>query len=64
MSLANKPMRTDRPEMNRDWRAESDLRTLIEASKIKKDKARLKAALAERDEQPGHLSSIRTPRSY
>lgn len=46
-----------------DWRAESDLRTLIEAEKIKADKARYKRALAKRDEMRGHLSSVRSPRS-
>lgn len=46
-----------------DWRAEDDLRTLIQASKIKKDKDRMKRAMAKRDEQRVHLSSIRSPRN-
>lgn len=33
-----------------DWEAESDLRTLIEAEKIKADKQRLKRAMAKRKE--------------
>lgn len=41
-----------------DWRAESDLRTLIEAEKIKADKPRLKAALAKKDEQAKALNSL------
>ena len=34
----------------KDWRAEDDLRTLIEAEKIKQDKARLKAAMTKKRE--------------
>lgn len=34
-----------------DWRAESDLRTLIEAEKIKKDKKRFAAAQAKAKDQ-------------
>lgn len=66
MKLANRSndvaSPTRHPDEN-DWKAESDLRTLIDAEKIKKDKPRLKAALAKRDEQRTHLSSIRSPRN-
>lgn len=34
-----------------EWRAESDLRTLIEAEKIKKDKKRFAAAQAKAKDQ-------------
>lgn len=34
----------------KDWRAEDDLRTLIEAEKIKADKPRLKAAMTKKRE--------------
>lgn len=42
----------------KDWRAEEDLRTLIEAEKIKKDKARLKAAMAKKREKVKALQDL------
>ena len=33
---------------DKEWQAESDLNTLIEAEKIKKDKPRLKAVMARK----------------
>lgn len=42
----------------KDWRAEDDLRTLIEAEKIKKDKARLKAAMAKKREKMKALENL------
>ena len=40
------------------WRAESDLRMLIEAEKIKSDKSRMRAALAKRDEMRECLTGV------
>lgn len=39
--------------------AESDLHTLIEAEKIKKDKPRMKAAMACRDEKMKAMEAIK-----
>lgn len=53
-------MRSTGVSMNKqekDWKAESDLNTLIEAEKIKKDKERLKAAMAKKREMQKHLMS-------
>jgi len=47
------------PKSDNDWRAESDLRTLMEAQKIKSDKGRFRAALAKRDEMREQLGGIR-----
>ncbi len=44
----------------RKWQAESDLWTLVDAEKIKADKARLKAAMACRAEQQKALASLET----
>lgn len=41
------------------WKADSDLRTLIEAEKIKKDKARYGAAMKCHAEQMKALASIK-----
>lgn len=41
------------------WRAESDLGTLIEAEKIKKDKPRFKAAMACRDDKMKAMQSLK-----
>lgn len=40
------------------WKAESDLRTLIDAEKIKADKARFKAAMDMADEQKKALGKV------
>jgi len=51
----------DEPAMMDDekgWQAESDLRHLIEAEKIKKDKDRLKAAMAKAKEQREALEQV------
>jgi len=37
--------------MDKDWQAESDMRTLAEAEEIRKDPKRLKAALAKAREK-------------
>lgn len=41
-----------------DFRAESDMRSLIEAEKIKKDKGRMAAALKKGREQRDALASV------
>ena len=41
-----------------DFRAESDMRSLIEAEKIKKDKGRMSAALRKGREQRDALASV------
>lgn len=40
------------------WRADADLRTLIEAEKIKSDKGRLKAALAMKKQLMDQMKSL------
>lgn len=45
-------------KQEKQWAAESDLRTLIEANRIKKDKARYAAAMACHKEQMAALASI------
>ena len=42
----------------KNWRAEDDLRTLIEAEKIKADKSRLRAAMAKKKEQMKQLEKL------
>ena len=46
------------PKSEKEWRAEHDLNTLIEAEKIKKDSARLKAAMAKKRDMQKALSKI------
>ena len=46
------------PQTNKDYEAESDLRTLIEAVKIKKDKKRHAAAMKKRGEMKADLDKI------
>ena len=41
-----------------DFEAESDLRSLIESEKIKKDKSRLKRAMAKAKEQMAALKNV------
>lgn len=41
-----------------DWQAQSDLQTLIEAEKIKRDPARLKAVMAKKREVEKALASV------
>lgn len=42
----------------KEWKADSDLRTLIEAEKIKKDKARYAAAMTMRNQQLAALQNM------
>lgn len=44
--------------MDEDWKAESDLRTLIDAEKIKLDAPRLKAAMTKKREMEKSLSKV------
>ena len=41
-----------------DFRAESDMRSLIEAEKVKKDKGRMSAAMKKGREQRDALASV------
>lgn len=45
-------------KQEKEWRADSDLRTLIEAEKIKKDKARYAAAMKMHKEQLAALQNL------
>jgi hypothetical protein len=48
----------DMAKQEKQWAAESDLRTLIEASKIRKDKARFAAAMKAHKEQEAALKGV------
>ncbi len=48
------------PKEEQDWQAENDLRTLIEAEKIKGDPKRLKAAMAKKREMSKDLKNVGT----
>lgn len=48
---------------DQDWRAESDLRTLIEAEKIKKDKKRFAVAQAKAKEQMLEVANVASEES-
>ena len=41
-----------------EWKAENDLRTLIDAEKIKKEPSRLRAAMAKAKEQRAALETV------
>ena len=59
--MAKKSAAADKPvaaKADDDWRAEGDLRTLIEAEKIRKDAGRYKAAMAKRAELKKELEAI------
>jgi hypothetical protein len=45
-------------KMEKQWQAEHDLRTLIDAEKIKRDKGRYAAAMKAHKEQKAALESI------
>jgi hypothetical protein len=47
------------PMQDKDWQAECDLRTLIDAEKIKKDKARHSAALKKHAEMMADMENIK-----
>ncbi len=44
--------------MNKDWQAESDMRTLAEAEEIRKDPKRMKAALTKAQEKIEELQKL------
>ena len=48
----------DRNAQNKDWQAESDLRTLIEAQKIMQDKGRMAAAMAKHGAMKDSLDGV------
>lgn len=50
MAKAKEKASTNPCGMDEEWKAESDLRTLIDAEKIKLDPARLKAAMTKKKE--------------
>lgn len=43
----------------KEWQAQADLQTLIEAEKIKRDKSRLRAAMTKKRELQRNLSKIK-----
>lgn len=47
--------------MNKEWQAESDMRTLAEAEEIRKDPKRLKAAMAKAKEKIEELQKLQPP---
>lgn len=59
--MANKKSKAVSAEIDADaeWKAEHDLRTLIDAEKIQADEKRLKAAMAKREEQMAALKKIK-----
>jgi hypothetical protein len=46
------------PGMDKDWMAEGDLRTLIEAEKIKKDKPRYAAAMKKCKQMAADMAAV------
>jgi len=50
--------KTEMAKQEKEWRADADLRTMIEAEKIKKDKARYAAAMKMRDEMMKGLEKV------
>lgn len=55
------PIAMSKSEMakrEKEWRAESDLNTLVEAEKIRKDPARIKAVKARKKELEKSLKSV------
>lgn len=51
-------MKNDVAKMDKDYQAECDLRTLIEAEKIRKDKTRHSAAMKKRDAEMMALANV------
>jgi len=50
--------KSDMAKMEKQYRAEDDLRSLIEAEKVKKDSARMKAAMALRKEKIAAMEAL------
>ena len=51
-------MANSEPKVNDEWRAEADLRTLIESRKIEGDPKRMKAAIKLAQEKRDAMSDI------
>lgn len=51
-------MKSGMAKMDKEYQAECDLRTLIEAEKIKKDKPRHTAAMKKRDAEMMALANV------
>ncbi len=56
--MPNTAQPTEGPEAIEDFRAESDLHTLIEAEKIKRDKPRYAAAMVAHKKHKTNLDAI------
>lgn len=56
--MAKGTLKSTMAAQEREWRAESDMRTLIEAEKIKKDRSRLTAALKKGKQERDALSEV------
>lgn len=56
--MAKNTAAISRAEEEKRWRAESDMRTLMEAEEIKNDPARLKAAQAMAKEKLVELAAV------
>lgn len=56
--MATKRMAPSLAAMDKKWQAESDLRTLVEARKIRNDKARFKAATDLAKQQMTDVAAI------
>lgn len=48
----------NKPMVDKEYQAECDLRTLIDAEKIKKDKPRLSAAMKKHEEMMTAMQSV------
>ena len=59
MTAADKKAKADYAAQEKNWQAEADLRTLIEAAKICKDKERHKAAMAKKKLMMADLENIK-----
>lgn len=51
-------MAKDMPGTDKDYQAECDLRTMVDAEKIKKDKGRMAAAMKKHKEMMAALSAV------
>lgn len=54
----NKATKVAMDKEEAEWRAEDDLRTLIQAEEIRADRARLKRAMAKRKEKIANLQKL------
>ncbi len=58
MAKKTKKVKSSAVETDADFHAESDMRILIDAEKIKKDKGRMSAAMKKGKEQRDALASV------